>query len=158
MAEAEKCISRLQSVFDMADAGGSKSVGPPTFSGAQAHKMYPKLEAIEFDTRQRLKGNMRLLKVASFLEWEILQVYEDVKPSDCWDVAYDNVGQGWDSTIVLSWRWGEQKKNQRTPGWSPMTTDQFLELKALMRIALARRFQFLWVDWSCGELHPPPFS
>lgn len=97
---------------------------------------------------------MRLLKLRSFFEWPSLVVYEDVIPNDFVEIPYHEVSDEiWSQTAILSWRWHQSKPWTHAdllakPGFSPMSQEQFIELRAMLK-AVQESLSYVWIDWCC---------
>ena len=46
----------------------------------------------------------------------------------------------------LSWRWNKSKPKTKSLGFSPMSSDQFEELRAILREAEKHGLEFIWID------------
>ncbi len=128
-------------------------VGAPTLSRGQLRldQLPGAIADLDLMPLDLKKANMRLLRIASLLQWASLKVYEDVVASDCLQLPYSSVSeQQWAATLVLSWRWGKPKPMpDPVPGYSPMAPAQWSELCHLLANAVGNGIEFAWVDWSC---------
>ena len=96
------------------------------------------------------KVTMRLLSIPTVLGWPLLKVYEDIAASECMEQSYGAVGDDvWAVTLVLSWRWGQNKPAAQTPGWMPMSAAQWGAFKGLLSSAQGAGLNYVWVDYSC---------
>jgi len=93
---------------------------------------------------------MRLLKISSVLSSSALTCYEDVKSTDYLEIAYSKVTDAmWQKTVALSWRWNKSKPKTKASEFSPMSSDQWEELRAILREAEKHGLEWIWIDWSC---------
>ena len=96
------------------------------------------------------KAAMRLLSIPTVLGWPLLKVFEDIAASECMEQSYSVVGDDvWAVTLVLSWRWSQNKPDARTPAWSPMSAAQWGAFKGLLGNAQGAGLKYVWVDYSC---------
>jgi len=94
---------------------------------------------------------LRLLHIHAVAHrWRHLPVYEAVHCGDYIEVPYrETRDELWDSTCMLSWRWAKGKPPAAEDGVSPMSEQQFLELKRKMGAAAEAGMKYVWIDWSC---------
>jgi hypothetical protein len=90
---------------------------------------------------------MRLLKITSILSSSALTCYEDVKSTDYLEIAYSKVTDAmWQKTVALSWRWNKSKPKTKSSGFSPMSSAQWEELRAILKEAEKHGLEFIWID------------
>ena len=92
---------------------------------------------------------MRLLRVAGVLSWDKLLVYEDItNPDHFVQQPYGLMDESlWSKAMVLSWRWGKSKPPAYTKGFSPITDEQWAELRRVLRVGKAAGIEYIWIDW-----------
>jgi hypothetical protein len=106
---------------------------------------------------------MRLVKIANLINrWSSLRVYEEIDKEsndqgqkeddrDSLLRPYIDVKNDiWLKTVVLSWRWGKDKPHNLIPGFTPMTDEQWEELRSLLDRAMSSAgMEWVWIDWCC---------
>jgi hypothetical protein len=96
---------------------------------------------------------LRLIRVHYLLHAEYLPCYEELSGSGelaFVDVPYsETTDELWAVTAVVSWRWGAPKPTAFQPGFSPMSSEQFAQLRRSMSGWGDAQLEFVWVDWAC---------
>lgn len=97
-------------------------------------------------------ADMRLLCIEQVLQWDRLYVFEHA-PAEAYQTrSYSETDdEMWSKTAVLSWRWAETKPPILDPGFSPMSVEQFQELKSMLySVQAATGLAYVWIDWCCA--------
>ncbi|KAG2429662.1 hypothetical protein HYH02_014000 [Chlamydomonas schloesseri] len=156
------------SVASLTAAGGGGSVGALRITQdtrMPLSALPEEIRSIDAGMLPSIKdAHMRLLTIDAVIGWDQLKVYEDVErgqqqqapagaaaaTAECVEMPYSQAGDDvWHATAVLSWRWGAPKPAKAVPGFSPMTPEQWAELKQLLSSAQAAGMTYVWIDWSC---------
>ena len=147
-----KVKARLQEVL-LKSFDGISIVGLPTIvKGEYTLNDAPEpLQDLHYGIEDYLAAApMRLLKISSVLSSTALTCYEDVKSTDYLEIAYSKVTDDmWQRIVALSWRWNKSKPKTKASEFSPMSSDQFEELCAILREAEKHGLEWIWIDWSC---------
>jgi len=94
------------------------------------------------------RHSMRVLKASFLRKASYIPCYEELEEWMYLQVPYSEAPQEmWDSTLMVSWRWGEPKPPSFQRAWSPMTNLQFAELQQYLRFD--ETVSFVWMDWGC---------
>ena len=179
MTRASRAEKRLQSALDteakMAIAMKNLEIRLEQARGGGNEVMAEFADPIKFNRQQRYPANnlklaqllaplrdahsslpealrehpVRLIKIRSLLSWPTLLMHENV-PADAYqEVKYSELSDGWDNTVVVSWRWSVPKPAAYDPDYSPMADDQLADLKAGLEQAIDVGHEFVWIDWCC---------
>lgn len=95
---------------------------------------------------------MRLLSISEVQNWDKLYVYEHVpQQAIVWSDSYMKTDEClWHKTAVLSWKWAQEKPEQLETDFSPMSKEQFRELKHMLSSCQDAGLDYVWIDWCCA--------
>jgi hypothetical protein len=128
---------------------------------SEEHRANPRLEDLASSVLDLHEGMpraykqmpLRLIRVHYLLQAEYLPCYEELSGAGelaFVDVPYsETTDELWAVTAVVSWRWGAPKPAAFQPGFSPMSSEQFAQLRRSMSGWGEAQLEFVWVDWAC---------